>query len=43
MCQGESALIVAAINGHTEVVGIMIEGGADIDLQNSDVSSADLV
>ena len=40
VCQGDNALIEAAFKGHTEVVGILIEGGADIDLQNKYVSSA---
>ena len=40
VCQGRTALIDAAINGRTEIVGTLIEGGADIDLQNKYVSSA---
>ena len=40
MCQGESALIEAATMGHTEVVGILIEGEADVNLQNNEVRSA---
>ena len=43
VCQGQSALMWAAANGHTEVVGILIEGGADMNLQTNDVSSADWV
>ena len=41
VCQGDSALMWAAVKGHTEVVGMLIEGGADINLQTSYVSSAD--
>ena len=33
--------MLAASNGDTEVVGILIEGGADVNLQNKYVSSAD--
>ena len=43
VCQGFSALIGAAMNGHTEVVGILIEMGADIELKDNSVSSADWV
>ena len=43
VCQGESALIHAAAKGFTEIVGILIQGGADIDLQDNQVSSADWV
>ena len=42
-CQGESALMLAAARGSTEVVGILVEGGADVNLQNINVSSADWV
>ena len=31
----------AALKAHTEVMGILIEGGANMDLQDNDVSSAD--
>ena len=43
VCQGATALMKAAHKGHTEVVGILIEAGADMDLQHNDVSSADWV
>ena len=43
MCQGDSALSWAAGRGYTDVVGILIEAGADMNLKNSDVSSADWV
>ena len=43
LCQGDSALIRGAVKGHTEVVGILIEAGADMNLQDNDVSSADWV
>ena len=39
-CQGHSALFLAAASNRTEVVGILIEAGADINLQTNDVSSA---
>ena len=41
VCQGATALMKAAHKGHTEVVGILIEGGANMDLEDNDVSSAD--
>ena len=41
VCQGYSALVLAAVNGFTEIVDILVEGGADINLQTNDVSSAD--
>ena len=41
LCQGDSALIRGAVSGFTEVVGMLIEGGADINLKENDVSSAD--
>ena len=43
VCQGNSALRLAVDNGRTEVVGILVEGGADVNLQDRDVSSADWV
>ena len=43
VCQGQTALMLAAYRGHTEVVGILIEAGADVDLQSNNVSSADWV
>ena len=43
LCQGYSALIYAATSGHTEVAGILIVAGADVDLQDNQVSSADWV
>ena len=43
VCQGESALFLAAASNRTEVVGILIEAGADIDLKENDVRSADWV
>ena len=42
-CQGETALTGAAVKGRTEVVGILIEAGADINLQDNYVRSADSV
>ena len=41
VCQGNSALIGAALNRRIEVMGILIEAGADMNLQTNDVSSAD--
>ena len=41
VCQGATALMKAALKGHTEVVGILIEGGANMDLQQNDVSNVD--
>ena len=43
VCQRETALRLAAFKGHTEVVGILVEGGANINLKNKHVSSADWV
>ena len=43
VCQGYSALMLSAANGFTEVVGILIEAGADINLQTKHVWSADRV
>ena len=40
VCQGKTALIIAVDNGRTEVVGILVAGGADVDLQDRAVSSA---
>ena len=40
VCQGYSALILAALRSFIEVVGILIEGGADINLTNNHVRSA---
>ena len=41
VCQGRTALIWAAINGSTAIVGMLIEGGAEIDFKDNYVSSAD--
>ena len=41
VCQGQSALMWAAVKGHTGVVGILIEAGADMNLKTNYVSSAD--
>ena len=35
--------MLAASNGHTEVVGTLIVARADVDLKNKQVSSADWV
>ena len=35
--------MLAASNGDTEVVGILIEGGADVDLKSNNVSNVDWV
>ena len=35
--------MLAASNGDTELVGILVDGGAEIDLQDNNVSSADWV
>ena len=43
LCQGESALIRAAHKGRTEVVAILIEREADVNLENKYVRSADWV
>ena len=40
VCQGTTALMWAATNGFTEVVVILMEGGADINLTNNHVRSA---
>ena len=37
---GESALIIAVRNGHTEVVKVLLEYGADMNLRNKDGLSA---
>ena len=41
VCQGYSALTLAASNGRTEVVGILVEREADVNFKPKYVSSAD--